>query len=136
MKRRNGETAKRRNEKKTYPKITVSPIRRFADSGLLVLTTVAKKADAARISKILVAEKLAACVTTLPAAESRYVWKEKLCVEKEFVLLIKTTEKIYPRLERKLKSIHPYECPEIIGIGIKQIYRPYLQWLGKSLRES
>ncbi len=100
---------------------------------LLVLTTVSKKTDAARISKILVAEKLAACVTTLPAAQSRYVWKNKLCVEKEFVLMIKTTEKVYGKLEKRLKAIHPYECPEIIGIPVQRVYREYLDWLVKNI---
>jgi len=99
---------------------------------LLILTTVAKKSDAARISKILVEEKLAACVTTLPAAESRYVWKNKLCVEKEFVLLIKTTSKNYRKLEKRLKSIHPYDCPEMIGIPIQKTYQRYLDWLLKN----
>lgn len=98
-------------------------------SPLLILTTVAKKSDAARISKILVEEKLAACVTTLPAAESRYVWKNKLCVEKEFVMLIKTVSGNYVRLEKRLKAIHPYECPEIVGLRMEKIRKEYLDWL-------
>ncbi|MCE9625574.1 MAG: divalent-cation tolerance protein CutA [Deltaproteobacteria bacterium] len=96
---------------------------------ILVFTTVAKKSDAARIAKTLVTEKLAACVTTLPAAESRYVWKEKLCREKEFFLLIKTVESVYVSLEKRLKAIHPYECPEIVAIRVARGYAPYLRWL-------
>jgi len=96
---------------------------------ILILTTVGKKTDAARIAKILVTEKLATCVTTLPAAESRYVWKKKLCVEKEFVLLIKTLESGYGRLEKRLKAIHPYECPEIVALPMIRGYAPYLTWL-------
>ena len=100
-----------------------------AKQPLLVLTTVAKKSDAARIAKVLVAEKLAACVTALPPAESRYVWQGKVCVEKEFVLLIKTLGRAYARLEKRLKAIHPYECPEILALPAAQGYPPYLLWL-------
>jgi len=96
---------------------------------ILVFTTVAKKSDGARIAKALVTEKLAACVTILPAAESRYVWKEKLCLEKEFLLLIKTVDSAYARLEKRLKAIHPYECPEIVALPIARGYAPYLRWL-------
>jgi periplasmic divalent cation tolerance protein len=98
-------------------------------SPILVLTTVSKKSDAAKISKLLVEAKLAACVTTLPAGESCYRWNGKLCVEKEFVLFIKTTSKAYSNLENKLKSIHPYECPEILGIPIEKISKSYATWL-------
>ena len=100
-----------------------------APKPILILTTVAKKPAAARIAKILVTEKLAACVTILPAAESRYVWKKKLCVEKEFVLLIKTLSSGYARLEKRLKAIHPYECPEIVALPMIRGYAPYLTWL-------
>lgn len=100
-----------------------------AKAPLLILSTVAKKSDAARISKILVKEKLAACVTILPAAESRYVWKNKLCIEKELVLLIKSMADRYKKLERRLKAIHPYECPEIIAFKAEKIRKEYFDWL-------
>ncbi|MCC6272266.1 MAG: divalent-cation tolerance protein CutA [Deltaproteobacteria bacterium] len=96
---------------------------------LLVLTTVAKKSDAAHLATTLVEEKLAACVTILPAGESRYVWQGKLCVEKEFVLLIKTLAYGYAKLERRLRAIHPYECPEIVALPVARGAAAYLKWL-------
>src|SRR5262249_30905488 len=102
-------------------------------SPLLVLTTVAKKTDAARISEALVAARLAACVTVLPAAESRYLWKGRPCQEREFVLLIKTLRGAYRKLEARLKAIHPYECPEIIALPASAGGAGYLQWLRDSV---
>lgn len=104
-----------------------------AAKALIVLTTVAKKSDASRIAKILVEERLAACISALPGAESRYTWKGKLCVEKEIVLLIKTLETAYMKLEKRLKMLHPYECPEIIALPIKRGYGPYLRWLSEGV---
>ena len=100
---------------------------------MIVFTTVAKKSDAARIAKTLLDGKLAACVTTLPAGESRYRWQGKLCTEKEFVLLIKTRAAAFPRLQRALAKIHPYDCPEIIGVPIEKISKPYQDWLNKNV---
>lgn len=102
---------------------------------MIVFTTVAKKNDAVKIAKILLQKKLAACVTTLPSAESRYVWKRKLCVEKEFVLMIKTLEKNFSQLEKALQAIHPYECPEIVGVPVKKILPAYGEWLQKSVKD-
>ncbi len=100
-----------------------------ANKPLLVFTTVAKKSDAVRISKTLVEKKLAACVTTLSPGESRYTWNGKVCVEKEFVLLIKTIEKNFKKIEQSFKTIHPYECPELIGFEIERISKKYRDWL-------
>ncbi len=98
-------------------------------AALLVLTSVAKKTDAKRLSRLLVEKKLAACVTVLPQGESCYVWKEKLCVEKEYLLLIKTRKSHFPKIETFFAQHHPYECPEILGISTEKIHAPYAQWL-------
>ena len=105
-----------------------------ATKPILILTTVAKKSDASRIAKTLVEERLAACVTILPGAESRYSWKGKVCIEKEFVLLIKTLPRSYAKLEPRLKGIHPYECPEIIVLPISRGFAPYLLWIQQGVR--
>ena len=96
---------------------------------LFVLSSVAKKSDAQRIAKALVAERLAACVSILPGAESHYVWQGKTCVEKEILLLIKTLPRAYDRLEGRLKALHPYECPEIVAFPASKTFDPYRRWL-------
>ena len=104
-------------------------------TALLVFTTVAKKSDAEKITKVLLQKKLAACVTTLPPAESRYVWKGKLYNEKELVLMIKTLKSKYPQLEKALKAVHPYECPEIVGVPMAKVFAPYHRWLRDSVTD-
>ncbi len=102
-------------------------------SGMLVITTVSKKSDAARIAAILIREGLVACVNILSQVESHYTWKGKLESEGEWILLMKTTAGAYPFLENRLERIHPYECPEIVGIGIDKIGKAYAKWLFKSV---
>lgn len=101
---------------------------------MMVFTTVTKKSDAVKITDVLLKKKLAACVTTLPSGESRYVWKGKVCNEREYVLLIKTLEAKYSQLEKTLRSVHPYECPEIVGVPVKKIFPPYRQWLMNNVK--
>ena len=96
---------------------------------LLIFTTVAKKRDANRIAKELTENKLAACVTILPPSESRYYWQGKLCVEKEFLLLIKSQQRAYRKLEKYLLEIHPYDCPEVLAIPASQVAPAYAKWL-------
>jgi len=112
---------------------TIKIMAKNSPKPMIVFTTVAKKTHAVNIAKKLLGKKLAACVTTLTPGESRYVWKGKLCVEREFVLMIKTLETKYPQLEKALRAIHPYECPEIIGVPLKKIFPAYRKWLQNSV---
>ncbi len=68
---------------------------------------------------------LAGCVQSV-GIESSYIWKGKLEVEKETLLVIKTVDK--DRLVRWLADNHPYEVPEIVWFeaGASE---PYLSWL-------
>lgn len=100
---------------------------------LLVLTTVSKKRDAEKISQTLLSQGLAACVTTLPGGESMYRWKGKLCRDREFVLLIKTLSKTFSKLKAVLEKVHPYDCPEILGIPAEKVSRDYGAWLRQNI---
>ncbi|HEX5034756.1 MAG TPA: divalent-cation tolerance protein CutA, partial [bacterium] len=100
---------------------------------LLVLTTVAKKPDAARIAITLLREGLIACANILNQVESHYTWKDKLETENEWLLLMKTTPAAFPLLENRLIRIHPYECPEIVALAADKVGKAYAAWLQASV---
>jgi len=49
--------------------------------------------------------------------------------EPEVLLLIKTVATRFRELEMRLKSLHPYEVPEIIAVPIALGSSDYLSWL-------
>jgi uncharacterized protein involved in tolerance to divalent cations len=51
------------------------------------------------------------------------------------LLLIKTTALAYSKLETFIEKIHPYDCPEIIGIPIELGLKAYLQWIADNVDE-
>ena len=51
----------------------------------------------------------------------------------ESLLLIKTTVRRYPMLERRLRELHPYEVPEIIAVPIERGLPAYLAWVRDSV---
>jgi periplasmic divalent cation tolerance protein len=97
----------------------------------LVLTTVTEKKAGQEIGRILVEERLAACVTISSASRSVYRWEGKICNEPEYMLVIKTRKALFSRLEARIKAIHPYKVPEIIALSIEKGSADYLGWLGK-----
>ena len=95
----------------------------------LILCTVPDKETALAIARRLVDESLAACVNITSPVTSVYRWQGKLESSDEQLLLIKTTQASYPRLEKRLRALHPYELPEIIAVPVEQGLNEYLEWV-------
>jgi len=96
---------------------------------IVVMTTMPEVNQAHSIAKILVEAKLAACVQVMPSMTSTYLWKGELCQEPEHLVLIKTLQANYEALSSRLRSLHPYETPEIIAIPAIAVERDYLNWV-------
>ncbi len=99
----------------------------------LVLCTCPDETSAVNIAENIVAQKLAACVNVLPGVYSVYHWQGNVESAKEHMLLIKTSKEKYASLEKVLKTLHPYEVPEIIAVDISSGLPEYLKWLENSI---
>ena len=100
---------------------------------IVVLTTCPDEAAAARIGRDLVEAGLAACVSRVGPVHSIYRWQGAIQDEPEVLLVIKTLTTRYSELEMRLKSLHPYEVPEIIALPVTGGSRDYLAWLGTAV---
>ncbi|MCK5393532.1 MAG: divalent-cation tolerance protein CutA [Candidatus Omnitrophica bacterium] len=97
---------------------------------ILVMVTIPKD-NAKLLAKILLAEKLCACVNIIDEVKSLFWWQGKIDEEKEALLLIKTKKSLFIELENLIKKNHPYKVPEIIGFEINKINNEYSNWLNK-----
>lgn len=97
---------------------------------LLVLTNLPDADSAERISRLLVEQRLAACVNILAPCTSVYRWNDTLETASEIPLLIKTTRARYPALQAALTTAHPYELPEIVAVPLHEGLPAYLAWVG------
>jgi len=96
---------------------------------LVVLTNCPDDEVADRIARTLVENGLAACVNRLAPASSIYRWQGAVERATETPLLIKTTRERYPEVEQAIRSLHPYEVPEIVALAIEAGFAPYLRWI-------
>lgn len=72
--------------------------------------------EAKKIVKHLLKKKLIACANIFPI-ESFYHWKGKMESGKEFVSLLKASEKNWEKVQKEVKQLHSYEIPCIIKIN-------------------
>ncbi len=70
----------------------------------------APREAAADLARLLVDERLAACVNVV-ACESTYRWEGEVVDDEEAILLAKTTDEAYDRLAARVEAVHPYDVP-------------------------
>ncbi|MCT7444297.1 divalent-cation tolerance protein CutA [Aliarcobacter cryaerophilus] len=95
---------------------------------VIVQTTTSNEEEAKKIAKILIQDKLAACVQ-LKDIESLYNWDGKLCCEREILLSIKTKKELFSKVKSKILELHSYDTPEIIELDISNISEDYLKFI-------
>jgi periplasmic divalent cation tolerance protein len=104
----------------------------MAGQTLLALSTFPDVETARRIVRELVEARLVACGNIIPQIESIYRWEGKIEASGEVLALFKLPAERYPGFEKKLKSLHPYDVPEIIALDVASGLPEYLRWVRES----
>ena len=102
---------------------------------VVVLTTLGEATDAAAFARLLVNDRLAACVNVLAPMTSLYRWKGAIEQDREQQLIIKTTRDCVPALQARFHELHPYELPEFVVLSA-EASAAYLDWLHESAGET
>jgi periplasmic divalent cation tolerance protein len=98
-------------------------------AAIVVLTNVPDRAVGRRIADALIERRLAACVNLLAECTSVYRWQGAVEMAAEVPLLIKTRAEIYADVENLIRSLHPYELPEIIALPVTAGSAEFLDWI-------
>jgi len=101
-----------------------------SDERVVIALTTAPSAEVAeRIGHSLVEERLAACANVVAGITSIYRWRGSMEREDEVLVILKTTRRGVPALERRVVELHPYEVPEVIVLPVDAGHAPYLAWV-------
>jgi periplasmic divalent cation tolerance protein len=96
---------------------------------VVVLTTLGSAAEARRLVRRLVEQRLVACGTVLPGATSVYRWRGDVTEEDEVVVLLKTMRSRWDALRAAVAAEHPYEVPELLALPVDAGLKQYLAWV-------
>lgn len=100
---------------------------------IIIFITTGSKKEAEAIARDLVGKRLAACVSILPSLKSVYTWKGRIQVSKECLLIAKTQDRLFTKVEKAVKRLHSYECPEIVAFGLTRGSADYMRWMEGSI---
>lgn len=125
---------------------------------ILIFATFNIKTIALKIGKALLKQRLIACYN-LWSVESAYWWhapsksqhepstnssvktnakirpgKGKILDEKEILMILKTKESNFAKIESYIKKHSGYEVPEVVAIKADKVNQPYLDWIDKETK--
>ena len=96
-----------------------------------MFTTESSKTNALRMSKLLIQNKLAACVSIKPIF-SIYEWDDDIEETKEFEITIKSKPEFKDNLIEFLNKISTYDVPQIIYKKYNSEMK-YYDWINKTI---
>lgn len=99
------------------------------DVDVVLVNAPPEKAE--EIARAVVERRLAACVNVVPRVRSIYRWEGKIEEADESTLVMKTRRSLVPELTAAVKSLHPYDVPEIIALPVASDRgnAEYLRWV-------
>jgi periplasmic divalent cation tolerance protein len=96
---------------------------------VVVLMTTPDPACAEAIADRLLALKLCACVNVVPAVNSQFFWQGAFQTAAESLCIVKTGRHLLPQLEQAVRSMHPYQVPEIIALPVIWGNADFVAWV-------
>lgn len=99
---------------------------------LIAFCTFPDAETARKIVREIVDLRLAACGNILSQIHSIYHWQGKVESADEALAIFKLEAARYSEFEAKVRSLHPYDVPEIIACKIDNGLPEYLRWMAQS----
>ena len=94
----------------------------------------ADREEAARIGRLVVEERLAACANLLGQVHSIYRWRGTVDTADEVAALFKTSAARADALIARIADLHSYDVPCIATWPVEKILRSYAEWVEDGVR--
>ncbi len=95
----------------------------------LVYTTFPDLPAAKALCDQLLEERLIACANFIPNIQALFRWEGQVGVSPETIALLKTSRRLYPQLEDRIRRGHPYACPCILAFTPQAGLAEYMDWI-------
>lgn len=86
-------------------------------------------ASATALARVLVEERLVACVNVIPGVVSVYRWEGAVCQEAEVILVAKTRRGRLDAVVARVSALHPYDVPCVVALPVEGGHPDYLAWV-------
>jgi len=95
---------------------------------VFIHTTCATSEEAEKLGKLIISNKMGACVHYWPV-KSMYNWKGEFKKMEEVMMIITTFESKLEDVNDLISKHHSYSTPLIAGVDVRRINRAYKEWM-------
>lgn len=95
----------------------------------IVYMTAGDLAEARRIGRALVEERLAACVNIIDGMHAIYRWEGEVQEGAEVVMIAKTVASKVDPLVARVKALHSYACCCVLALPVAAGNPYFLDWI-------
>lgn len=96
---------------------------------VVVFVTAPDDAAAEAVASALVDDRLAACVNVVGGVTSHYRWQGKREQSSEVLCIVKCRAVDVDAVAARVKTVHPYDVPEVIAVPVVAGLPAYMKWL-------
>jgi periplasmic divalent cation tolerance protein len=90
--------------------------------------------EAERIGRLVIDERLAACINILSPIRSIYRWTGGVETADEVAAIFKTSDANVDALVARIAALHSYDVPCIVSWPIEKVLGSYAAWVDDSVR--
>ena len=100
---------------------------------IMIMITSSSEQEAKKIIEKLLKNRLIACGNLIGPISSSFWWKDCIETSKEYLILLKSRNDLFNKIEKEVLRLHSYEVPEMIVFPIIDGSKDYLKWINTSL---
>jgi periplasmic divalent cation tolerance protein len=102
-------------------------------AAITIYCVFADAAEAQRIGRIVVEERLAACINILAPCRSIYRWQGNVEEAEEVPAVLKTSTAAADRLIARIVGLHSYDVPAIVAWPVERQFSAFGEWVGEQV---
>ncbi len=87
--------------------------------------------EARDVGRVLVQERLAACVNMVQGVRSLFWWEDQVQEGEEVAMICKTRADLLDKLVERVRDVHSYDCPCVVALPITGGNPPFIEWIGR-----
>ena len=99
----------------------------------ILITSTNSNKIAHKIQTSILEEKLSPCINIIDGVKSSYLWKDKIVMDEEIILIIKSRSEDTQKIRQIIFNVHNYDTPELISINFDILSDKYASWFNKCL---
>ena len=98
----------------------------------ILLLTCADRAEADKISQVLLEKKLIVCAKK-SSVSSDFYWEQSIDKAEEILLIMDSSEEMFEKIEEEVAKLHSYKTFNLVALPVSKTSKGVKEWMKEGL---